>query len=147
MTEATPRLAHLLVGVDGSAQSHAALGWAARVAGATGARVTVVCAFDERWSFERPVATIVDGSPGLSALEAERLSTESAAELAAQGIRSDAVAFEGTFPQAVLELCEREHPDLVVIGGRLAGRARELLIGSNAEKVVREAPVSVLVVR
>jgi nucleotide-binding universal stress UspA family protein len=147
MSTTSGRLQRLLLGVDGSPEADQALAWTVSVAQLTGASVSVVCAFEVPWSFERPAATIVDGSPGLTEDDA-RMVTEQAVEvLTVAGIAADATAFEGTFPQAVLALCEAQSPDLVVIGGRSHGGAREFLLGSNAEKVVRSAPVSVLVVR
>lgn len=146
-TSESPAIRHILLGVDGSDEAERALVWTRSVAGVTGAQVTVVCAFEVAWSFERPVATIVDGPPGLDESQAEQLVTQATTTLTEAGVSATAVAVEGTFPQAVHRLCEEAAPDLVVIGGRTHGGARELLLGSNAEKVVRTAPVSVLVVR
>ena len=147
MSAVPGRLERLLLGVDGSPEAEQALAWTVSVAQLTGATVSVVCAFDVAWSFERPAAPIVDGSPGLTEQDARAVTEQAVATLTAAGIEVDATAFEGTFPQAVLALCEAHDPDLVVIGGRSHGGAREFLLGSNAEKVVRSAPVSVLVVR
>ena len=57
------------------------------------------------------------------------------------------MVYEGTFPQAVAAVLESDEADLVVIGAGQRSRTREFFFGSNAEKVVRTAPVSVLVVR
>ncbi|WP_223426528.1 universal stress protein [Tateyamaria pelophila] len=47
----------------------------------------------------------------------------------------------------VLETIEQIQCDLVVMASHKPDRVREFLVGSNADRVVRRSPVSVLVVR
>jgi nucleotide-binding universal stress UspA family protein len=137
----------VVVGVDGSAESERALSVVSVIAQSTGSRVVVVVAFDEAWSFERPVATIVDGAADADQSEATQLANRACSRLQASGVRAEAVVYEGTFPQAVLAMVEEQHPDLVVVGVGRQSKVREFLLGSTAEKVVRTSPVSVLVVK
>ncbi len=47
-----------------------------------------------------------------------------------------------------LDACARKHgADLIVVGSRKPSAARHFLLGSTAEKLVRHAHTSVLVVR
>ena len=144
---ALPAITRILVGVDGSEESQRTVDVVRSIALATGAEVVVVVAFDEAWSFERPAATIVDGAVDEDQPEAEKVASHAQSVLAAAGVVTRGVVYEGTFPQAVAAILEEEHPDFVVVGAGVRSRTREFFFGSNAEKVVRTAPVSVLVVR
>jgi len=142
-----PPLARILVGIDGTPESARTLEVTQGLALATGAEVIVVVAFDEAWSFERPAATIVDGAVDEDQPEAEAVARYAQDQLQTAGVTTRAIVFEGTFPQAVNAVLDDEQPDLVVVGAGQRARAREFVFGSNAEKVVRTSPVSVLVVR
>ncbi len=53
----------------------------------------------------------------------------------------------GKIHKKVLKSIEETQCDLVVMGSHKPDRVREFLVGSNADRVVRRSPVSVLVVR
>ena len=53
----------------------------------------------------------------------------------------------GNIHEKVLEAIEATQCDLVVMASHKPDRVREFLVGSNADRVVRRSPVSVLVVR
>lgn len=53
----------------------------------------------------------------------------------------------GKIHKKVLKTIEETKCDLVVMGSHKPDRVREFLVGSNADRVVRRSPVSVLVVR
>ena len=53
----------------------------------------------------------------------------------------------GRIHKKVLKAIEKIDCDLVVMGSHAPDRVREFLVGSNADRVVRRSPVSVLVVR
>lgn len=53
----------------------------------------------------------------------------------------------GAVSRMILDYIERESIDLVLMGSHGASGARELFIGSNAEKIVRRSPVPVLVAK
>jgi nucleotide-binding universal stress UspA family protein len=63
------------------------------------------------------------------------------------GVRIDVEAIEGTPAGAILEVAERERPDLIVIGSKSRKGLEHLLIGSVAERVLRKATCPVLVYR
>ena len=50
-------------------------------------------------------------------------------------------------PDAVEDVVKKHHIDLVLMGSNGASGAKELFIGSNAEKVIRSASVPVLVIK
>ncbi len=53
----------------------------------------------------------------------------------------------GRIHRKVLKAIEKTQCDLVVMASHAPDRVREFLVGSNADRVVRRSPVSVLVVR
>lgn len=53
----------------------------------------------------------------------------------------------GKIHKKILKTIEDTKCDLVVMGSHKPDRVREFLVGSNADRVVRRSPVSVLVVR
>ncbi|MBC3756858.1 universal stress protein [Hyunsoonleella sp. SJ7] len=58
----------------------------------------------------------------------------------------DTVEFHDTF-KAINQVCKKHNIDLVIMGSHGTSGFKELLIGSNTEKVVRTADVPVLVVK
>ena len=64
----------------------------------------------------------------------------------AAGVAADA-SIRGGYPaREVLEVADREHSDLIVLGTHGRGGFEHLLLGSVAEKVMRKAPCPVMVV-
>ena len=53
----------------------------------------------------------------------------------------------GVVHTEILKAIETHHADLVVMASHSPDRVREFLVGSQADRVVRRSPVSVLVVR
>lgn len=53
----------------------------------------------------------------------------------------------GTIHVKILEAIEKTEADLVVMASHAPDRIREFLVGSQADRVVRRSPVSVLVAR
>ena len=69
------------------------------------------------------------------------------ADLLNAGVVAAGVAYEGKTSDAVLETAEREQPDIIVISGIGPTGARDYLVASEAERIVRHATVPVFVVR
>jgi nucleotide-binding universal stress UspA family protein len=79
---------------------------------------------------------------------AAAVSLESAAEqLRASGRKVETKILGGVASRVLEEAAEDAKADLIVVGSRKPSPARHYLIGSTAEKLVRNAAVSVLVVR
>jgi len=53
----------------------------------------------------------------------------------------------GVVHQEILKAIEDHHADIVIMASHSPDRVREFLVGSEADRVVRRSPVSVLVVR
>jgi nucleotide-binding universal stress UspA family protein len=136
----------IVVGVDGSAPSNAALAWALAEARLRGATVDAVHAFDVPVVFG-PVA----GGFPLDTVEIEeagRREVERAVDHALEALGPPPVAVRpcvvpGGAAGAIVETAEGA--DLVVVGRRGRGGFSRLLLGSVSENVARHAPCPVVV--
>lgn len=132
----------IVVGVDGSAPSRAALRWAARQAELTGAMVVAVTAW------EYPVFSV--GQVLLPPEDPESIATRMLAE-----------TVNATLPDASVEIRQQtvgNHPaqalvdaaqgaQLLVVGSRGHGTFTAALLGSVAMSCIQHAPCPVVVVR
>jgi len=140
----------LVVGVDGSKSSFAALVHAADLAERTDSQLSVVFVHDPGTA--AALAGSFDGSAELyverSVQELEAASREYAFDLLANR------ALEWTFDVAVgepahelVDFAVSRAADVIVVGGRGHSLLGGLVLGSIAQKLVRCSPISVLVVR
>lgn len=140
-------LGKILCPVDFSAGSNAALKLAVRLAGANGSELVIAHAFQ----FPGIAATepMMAGRAIKLAEEGEKRSLAAAGEqaLALGATRVTTRFLEGAPWHELVGLVESEHIDLVVMGTHGRTGLKRWLIGSVAEKVVRHAAASVLVVR
>jgi len=139
----------IVVGVDGSEQGHAALGWAVQQARLVGARLRIVSA----WRVP-PEAFRGGFMPGIDQATfdsfrevAETIVKEAVeeAERLAPGLQCEGEAVDGQ-PTDVL-LREAEGASLIVVGNRGRGGFKSLLLGSVSQQVVHYASCPVLIVR
>lgn len=142
----------IVVGIDGSEHSSAALRWAADEAKLRSAELEAVLA----WSFV-PVTTPADSGlvpmPWTDNLElldatreaAGRAAEEQVAEVLGKGHGATVSIVEGDSSHALLEAAQGA--DLLVVGNRGRGNLSAALLGSTSAKVSDEAPCPVVVVR
>ncbi|WP_435319969.1 universal stress protein [Haloarchaeobius sp. TZWSO28] len=138
---------HILLPTDGSDGTSAAAKHAAELASNYDATVHVLSVVDTRNRFESP-------SAGISAAvweETERERAEAAVEstIAAlpDDVRTETVIREGVPKTAILEYVDENPIDLVVMATHGRTGLDHYLIGSVAEKVVRQCPAPVMTVR
>jgi nucleotide-binding universal stress UspA family protein len=141
-------VSEIVVGVDGSASSRAALRWAARVAAAKGATVRVVA------SWQYPAAAGSPGGPAelLGPAEMDRRTTEDLRAIIGEEIEPGAgrVQIEvGRGPAAgvLLASAARSSVDMLVLGARGLGGFDGLLLGSVTQQCVEHSPCPVVVLR
>jgi nucleotide-binding universal stress UspA family protein len=142
----------IVVGIDGSEQSSAALRWAAEEATLRGATVEAVHA----WTFV-PVTTPADSglvpvawTDSVDALEA----TQNAAQrIAADQVR-DVLGEDHDVTVSLVQDDATEAlvqaavgADLLVVGNRGRGALKEALLGSTSGRVADHAPCPVVIVR
>lgn len=139
-----PRANGVVVGVDGSATSKAALRWAAGQARATGSRLLAVT------TWEMPALAYGSGLPYLGDLDLAgggRRTLDAALAEAADAVEDlmvSSVVVEG--PAGFVLLAEAAHAELLVVGTRGHGGVAGLLLGSVSEHCVAHSPCPVVVV-
>lgn len=136
----------ILVALDGSLASTAALGQAIDLARDEGARLTLISvAAPLRW---RPVGPYYVPLPSDDELEQQAQEILDHAEARVpEDVSVSTVLRRGEAAKAILERVEQGEHDLVVMGSRGLGRAASLLLGSVSRDVVAHSPVPVLVAR
>ena len=143
----TDAVNHILFGTDGDEVARRAQRWAMGIARFWEARVTVVCAYDSPKSFRKRGSIYLPEVRREMEQDAEEIVRESVEEFVAAGITAEGVVYEGDVEDAILETAEQITPDVIVIGGGGGGGARDYLVGSNVERIVRHSTVAVLVIK
>lgn len=135
----------IVVGVDGSHSSKAALRWAIRQARLTGATVEAVIAWHYPTAYSYPVPM----SPETSAKElAERVLEQAIFEVDQEMEEHAEVTrkvLEGNAARVLLDLSVGA--DLLVVGSRGHGGFAEALLGSTGQNLVHHAICPVVVIR
>lgn len=143
----------ILVPVDGSAISKLGLRHAVGLAAEQGARLRVLNVLDDM-----ALVPMMDGYPAadmsrlIDSMKAsgQKALDESVAIAQKSGLRADAAMIETrghAVSDAILQDAKKFRADLIVMGTHGRRGMNRLLLGSDAERVLREAPVPVLLVR
>lgn len=146
------RYHQILVPVDGSPTSENALDEAIRLAQSSGARLQllhVVEPLGYATGFE-PALTYVNDVLPLMRTAGEKLLAHDLRKVLEKGVDADSVLVDespGRICDHVAEQARRTLADLIVVGSHGRHGLGRLLLGSDAEQIVRHAPVPVLVVR
>jgi nucleotide-binding universal stress UspA family protein len=141
----------ILVPVDGSSAANLGLREALQLARQHGASVCLFYAVDESFVTSAGVAVMSPDELSKAFRDAGREILAKAEALARRrGVRARAVLGEpGTGPvaDAIIREAKRCKADLIVMGTHGRRGVRRLVMGSDAEQVLRETPVPVLMVR
>jgi nucleotide-binding universal stress UspA family protein len=141
----------ILVAVDGSPASLKGLREAIRLAKDGGSQLVLLNVVNEFYAF----ATLDGFAPGADLVpalrEGGRRTLEKAKALADKaGVRARTVLREtlgGPAADTIVREARKQRADLVVLGTHGRRGLRRVVLGSDAEQVVRAAPVPVLLVR
>jgi nucleotide-binding universal stress UspA family protein len=147
----------VLVPFDGSHNSERALSWARLLALKAGAEVVVTVAFEQPLTMRGRGAEHIEAVRDELEAEALTLAQEAVGLLKANGVTARGVVVKGEPARGILEVCESEEADLIIIGRRgltaelkgpagVLDRFRDLMQGGVADKVMRHADVPVMVV-
>jgi len=138
----------IVVGVDGSPSSKAALAWAVEQAGLTGASVEAVIA----WHYPVAVGGIPFAPMGAGdftdygELAAKVLDEATAATVDPDGpVKVSSVVREGNAAQVLLDAAK--DAELLVVGSRGHGGFTEALLGSVSQACVHHARCPVVIIR
>jgi nucleotide-binding universal stress UspA family protein len=141
----------ILVPVDGSAPSECGLHEAIRIALATRARLVVLNVVNEFPVLMDP-ASLADYGGLLEALHrnGEAIAAKAVKAVADAGLGCESVVLDatsGAVAELIVEQVVERRCDLVVMGTHGRRGMKRLALGSDAELVVRHAPVPVLLVK
>jgi len=142
----------ILVPVDGSATSSRGLQEAIKLAKLTGARLRLMHVVDQiSFAVGMEAATMVTSEMMQMVRESgEAVLKKARARVEKAGLRVDTVLCDGIAGRVcdhVFEQAEAWHADLIVLGTHGRRGFGRLLMGSDAEMIVRMATVPVLLVR
>ena len=142
----------ILAAVDGSVASSKGLREALRLAKEQGAQLFIVHIVDESPAYAMYDAGAYATLDLVSLLRKSGAQTLAKAKAAAekQGLRPKTILREtigGSAAAAIVREAKKQRADLIVLGTHGRRGVRRLVLGSDAEHVVREAPVPVLLVR
>ena len=142
---------HVLVGTDGSETASEAVRHAARLAGAMGAKLTIVTAFapepDQTARAQAGVPADLQWQLTDSAVASER--AEEGRRLArAEGAGEVSISVEAGDPaDVVLETAELRGAEVIVVGSKGMMSPSRFLLGSVPNKISHHAPCDVIIVR
>ena len=141
---------NILVPVDGSETSYAAVAQAAELAKAFGGKITVVqvLALDPYIAAEYISATQTNDLIERARTSVLKTLEEAAAKFSDLGIPVEAKLLEGqVIHREIIREAETSKADLIVIGSHGRTGLKRLFLGSVAQSVLGEAHIPVLVVR
>lgn len=138
------RVPRIVVGVDGSPSSQAALRWAVRYAGLVGGRVEAVSAWEvpgmASWSAPAVDTDFDEGEAERGLVEEVRaVLGEDGANLVHERL------VRGNAAEVLVDAAEGA--EMLVVGGRGHGGFRRALLGSVSQQVAHHAPCPVTIIR
>jgi nucleotide-binding universal stress UspA family protein len=140
----------IVVGTDGSDTAGAAVREAIELAGAVGAAIDLVSAYEPVSHRPRAVASQApeDLQWAIGARDDVDATLREAAERVTEaGVPVRTFPREGDPADAILDVAEERGADLIVVGNKGMTGAKRFLLGSVPNRVSHHAPCSVLIVR
>jgi nucleotide-binding universal stress UspA family protein len=141
----------IVVGTDGSETASKAVAQAAELAASVGSVLLIVSAFEPVGGSrlrEEVVQAPDDVRWMVNPREDVDATLATAIEVAEEkGVAVRTFARQGDPADAILDVAEEEHADLIVVGNKGMTGAKRFLLGSVPNKVSHHAPCSVLIVR
>jgi nucleotide-binding universal stress UspA family protein len=137
-------MTRIVVGVDGSEPSKAALRWALDEARLRGATLRVVYAWSLRYVTAAGIA-VPGVDPEQVRADGEEMLDSLLGELPVDGLDVERVAIEGGPASVLVEAAEGA--ELLVVGSRGHGGFAGLLLGSVSQQCAHHAPCPVVIVR
>src|SRR5579859_1902201 len=138
----------ILVPLDGSARAQRALPVAARLARASGGSIILVQALSiDIDLYLVPQPTLIERVINVELAEAERYLITLASSPPLAGVPTETVALFGSAASSLLSVVHSSKADLIVLCSHGRTGMTRWALGSVAEKVARQSPVPVFVLR
>lgn len=134
----------IVVATDLNGQSDAALEYARKLASAYGARIVLAHGVDPMGyaAVDSVPAPVLEGLSKQACAVLEKLSSD----LLRQGIHSNSEVRQGTVAEMLLDVARQYEAGLIVMGTKGKEGAGPVIVGSIAERLVRQASCPVLAV-
>ena len=141
----------IVVGTDGSETARKAVQQAIELAQQVGASISLVSAYEpvpkqrlreEKREVPKDMEWMVNPRE-----DVEATLKEAADGVDGAGVKVETFAREGDAADAILDVAEEQHADLIVVGNKGMTGAKRFLLGSVPNKVSHHAPCSVLIIR
>jgi len=147
----TPELRRVILGVDGSEHATQATRLLTRFPWPADAQITVCHVTRPYVPLMGPEYTpsmweIMADVRSQQVRDAEQFAGAAAAELRHAGLQAETVVREGDPAAELAQLAEEQGAGLIVVGARGISAIQALLVGSVADRVLRQAACSVLIV-
>jgi nucleotide-binding universal stress UspA family protein len=147
MDTSGPVVSRVVVGVDGSEQSRAALDWAIAMARPSGAEIVAVHAIQRpSYAYSYPYAAAAQLDPELRELITREFEDTWCAPLRACGLPFRTVLEDGRPATALAAVADRVGADVIMVGRRGRGELSELLLGSVSHELSHHCRLPVLMV-
>ena len=141
-------MGEIIVGVDGSDGSRAALRWASRTAAARGAECRAIAAWQYPANAVTPAApSKLPGPEEMDERTWDELRAVVREVLEADADRVEVEAGRGPVASVLLAAAGRAGTDMLVVGARGRGGFAGLLLGSVSQECVEHSPCPVVVMR
>ena len=137
----------ILVPVDGSDNSYRALDAALLLSEKLGAKATAIHVMEEL-----PVSYVVSEKLLREIVDAykreNQLTLSKCSEIATKkGLTIKTKLLQGNPGSTILDFCEKEKYDIIIMGSRGMGKFKELVLGSVSSKVLHHSSCPVLIIR
>ena len=137
----------ILVPVDGSDNSYRALDAALLLSEKLGAEVTVIHVIEDI-----PVSYVVSEKLLREIVDAykreNQLILSNCSEIATKkGLVIQTKLLQGNPGSIILDFCEKEKYDIIIMGSRGMGKFKELVLGSVSSKVLHHSSCPVMIIR
>lgn len=137
----------ILVPVDGSDNSYRALDAALLLSEKLGAEVTVIHVIEDI-----PVSYVVSEKLLREIVDAykreNQLILSKCSEIATKkGLVINTKLLQGNPGSTILDYCEKEKYDIIIMGSRGMGKFKELVLGSVSNKVLHHSSCPVMIIR
>jgi nucleotide-binding universal stress UspA family protein len=138
----------IVVGVDGSEQSAAALGWAIRMAQGMGSEVIAVYSIAEPIWFVESYVTIPPPQfdPEWRSEMKKAFEEHWCKPLKDAGVKFRAIMEDGRPASVINDIADRVNADVIILGRRGRGGVAELVLGSVSHELVLQSNRAVLLI-
>jgi len=137
----------ILVAVDGSDQSKLAVKWAATIAGATDASLTLFNVYKLTTTESMELSKLNNGEIAERMQSYGEENFAKVLDVIPDGVDYDTKVVMGQPSEEILDAAEYDGYDHIVMGSRGLSVLEELLLGSVSEKVIRRAHCAVTIIR